>query len=143
MTPAQKKLVQSTWARVAPIGDAAARLFYDRLFEIDPSVRPLFRGVDLAQQRQKLLQVLSVAIAGLDNLEALLPTVEALGRRHAGYGVKDKHYDSVGFALLWTLERGLGKNWNPEVSAAWVEVYGTLAGVMRRAQNHALAEAMA
>ena len=95
--------------KVLPIGDAAARLFYDRLLEIDPSTRPLFRGIDPAEQRKKLLQVLSAAIAGLDDLDGLVPTVEALGRRHAGYGVKDKHYDLVGFALLWTLERALGK----------------------------------
>ena len=105
MTPAQKGLVQSTWSKVVPIADTAATLFYDRLFEIDPTTRPLFRGTDLAEQRRRLLQVLSVAIAGLDNLDGLVPAVEALGRRHAGYGVKDQHYDSVGAALLWTLER--------------------------------------
>ena len=141
--PGAERLVQSTWAKVVPIADAAATLFYDRLFEIDPTTRPLFRGTDLAEQRRRLLQVLSVAIAGLDNLDGLVPTVEALGRRHAGYGVKDQHYDSVGAALLWTLERGLGEAWNAEAAAAWTEVYGILATVMRSAQKQAIAEAMA
>ena len=143
MTPAQKNLVQSTWSKVVPIADAAAKMFYDRLFEIDPSTKPLFRGTDLAEQRKKLLQVLSAAIAGLDKLEDLVPIVETLGRKHAGYGVKDAHYDSVGAALLWTLQQGLGEAWNAETAAAWTEVYSILAGVMRRAQKEALAEAMA
>jgi hemoglobin-like flavoprotein len=143
MTPAQKNLVQSTWSKVVPIADTAAKMFYDRLFEIDPSTRPLFRSTDLAEQRRKLLQVLSAAIAGLDKLEDLVPIVETLGRKHAGYGVKDAHYDSVGAALLWTLEQGLGAAWNAETATAWTEVYGILAGVMRRAQKDALAEAMA
>jgi len=143
MTPAQKNLVQSTWSKVVPIADTAAKMFYDRLFEIDSSTQPLFRGADLAEQRKKLLQVLSAAIAGLDNLEGLVPVVETLGRRHAGYGVKDAHYDSVGAALLWTLEKGLGDSWTKDTAAAWTEVYGVLSGVMRRAQKEAIAEAMA
>jgi hemoglobin-like flavoprotein len=141
MTPAQKKLVQSTWSKVVPIADTAAKMFYDRLFEIDPSTRPMFRGTDLAEQRRKLLQVLSAAIAGLDDLEGLLPVVQTLGRKHAAYDVKDAHYDSVGAALLWTLEQGLGAAWDAETAAAWTEVYGMVAGVMRRAQKEALAEA--
>ena len=140
MTPAQKDLVQSTWAFVVPIADTATAMFYDRLFEIDPGSRGLFQKTDLAQQRLKLLQVLSVAIAGLDDLDRLIPIVEDLGRRHAGYGVKDEHYDSVGVALLWTLQQGLGAAWNAETTAAWAEVYGVLSGVMRRAQKAAAPE---
>jgi hemoglobin-like flavoprotein len=143
MTPAQKTLVQSTWSKVLPIADTAAQMFYDRLFTIDPSTRPLFGGTDLAEQRKKLLQVLSAAIAGLDNLEGLVPVVETLGRKHAGYGVNVAHYDSVGAALLWTLQKGLGETWTAETAAAWTEVYGVLAGVMRRAQKEAIAKAMA
>ena len=133
MTPEQKKLVQGTWGQVIPIADQAATMFYDRLFEIDPGARALFRATDMAQQRKKLLQVLSVAIAGLDHLDTLVPTVEDLGRRHVRYGVKDAHYNSVGAALLWTLEKGLGKAWSADAAAAWAEVYGVLSGVMRRA----------
>ena len=103
MTPAQKDIVQNTWTLVVPIADTATAMFYDRLFAIDPGSKELFDNTDLAEQRLKLLQVLSVAIAGLDDLGRLIPIVEDLGRRHAGYGVTDEHYDSVGAALLWTL----------------------------------------
>jgi hemoglobin-like flavoprotein len=137
MTPAQKTLVQATWKQVLPIADTAAALFYQRLFEIDPTTRPLFRTTDLAQQRKKLMHVIGVAVAGLDNLDRLVGTVEDLGRRHASYGVQDAHFDSVGAALLWTLEQGLGKAWNPDVAAAWTEVYGLLSGIMRRAMREA------
>jgi len=133
MTPDQKKLVQVTWSKVVPIADQAASMFYDRLFQIDPSARALFGKTDMPQQRKKLLQVLSVAIAGLDDLDAFIPTVETLGRRHVGYGVTDAHYASVGRALLWTLEKGLGSAWTPETAVAWTEVYAVLSGVMRKA----------
>lgn len=134
MTPAQKTIVQSTWKQVVPIADTAATLFYNRLFEIDPDVRPLFKQTDMAQQRKKLLQILGTAVASLDRLDALVPVVEDLGRRHANYGVKDEHYDSVGAALLWTLEQGLGTAWTPEVKAAWTDTYVLLSNVMRNAQ---------
>jgi hemoglobin-like flavoprotein len=137
MTPFQKKLIRATWAQVLPLGDQATVLFYRRLFEIDPSARALFRDTDMVQQRKKLLHVLGVAVSSLDNLGALTRTVEDLGRRHAGYGVKDSHYDSVGAALLWTLEQGLGRAWTPDVALAWTEIYTLLAGVMRRAAQDA------
>ena len=95
----------------------------------------------MVQQRKKLLQVLSVAVSSLDNLGALRKTVEDLGRRQAGYGVKDAHYDSVGVALLWTLEQGLGSAWTAEAAAAWKDVYGLLSGIMRQAQQGAMARA--
>ena len=141
MLSTQKKLIQDTWAQVLPAADRAATLFYQRLFEIDPSARPLFEITDMAQQRKKLLQVLAVAVSSLDNLGALGKTVEDLGRRHAGYGVKDAHYDSVGVALLWTLEQGLGSAWTPEVETAWTDMYGLLSGIMRQAQQGAVAKA--
>ena len=143
MTPVQKELVQSTWKQVVPIADTAAQLFYGRLFEIDPSTRPLFRSTDMVKQRQMLMHVIGVAVAGLDRLGSLVCTVEELGRRHAGYGVQEAHYDSVGAALLWTLEKGLGDAWNPDVAAAWTEVYGILSGIMRRAQREASAKVAA
>src|SRR6195952_4062708 len=141
MIPQQKMLIQDTWAQVVPIADQAAAIFYQRLFEIDPSTRPLFNTTDMVQQRKKLLQILSVAVSSLDNLGALAKTVEDLGRRHAGYGVKDAHYDSVGVALLWTLEQGLGDAWTPDAAAAWKEVYGILSSIMRQAQQQASAKA--
>src|SRR5262245_27762447 len=100
MTPVQKELVQATWKRIVPMADTAAWLFYDRLFEIDPSTKPLFRSTDMVRQRQELMNAIGIAVAGLDNLDSLTGTVEDLGRRHAGYGVQDAHYDSVGTALL-------------------------------------------
>jgi hemoglobin-like flavoprotein len=133
MTPEQKQLVRETWKQAAPIGDAAADMFYGRLFETDPTTRKLFQATDMAAQRKKLLQTLSFAIRGLDDLDALVSKVEDLGRRHAGYGVTDAHYDSVGAALLWTLEQGLGRAWTPAVASAWTEVYALLSGIMRNA----------
>jgi hemoglobin-like flavoprotein len=140
MTLVRKQLIRNSWAQVVPMADQAAALFYQRLFEIDPSTRRLFRTTDMGAQRKKLLQVLGVAVSSLDNLRALSKMVEDLGRRHAGYGVKDSHYDSVGAALLWTLGQGLGKAWTPEVAAAWTEVYGLLSGIMRAAQHQAAFE---
>ena len=100
MTPEQKRLVENTWKQVAPIADAAAEIFYGRLFEIDPTTRKLFRATDMVVQRKKLLKTLSFAINRLNDLDALASKVEDLGRRHARYGVTDAQYDSVGAALL-------------------------------------------
>jgi len=102
LTVRQKTLVQESFAGIAGIADDAAVLFYQRLFELDPSLRPMFRG-DMAEQRKKLMQMLTAAVKGLDRLDQLVPVVQDLGRRHAGYGVEDRHYDTVGAALLWTL----------------------------------------
>jgi len=133
MTPEQKRLVEHTWKQAAPIADAAAEIFYRRLLEIDPSRRKLFRATDMVAQRKKLLQTLSFAINGLNDLDALASKVEDLGRRHARYGVTDAQYDSVGAALLWTLEQGLGHAWTPAVASAWTEVYQLLSRIMRKA----------
>jgi hemoglobin-like flavoprotein len=137
MTPEQRQLAADTWKQVAPIADTAANLFYSRLFEIDPSTRKLFRTTEMDAQRKKLLQTLSFVINGLDHLDVLVSKVEDLGRRHAGYGVTNAHYESVGAALLWTLEQGLGRAWTPAVASAWTEVYGMLSGIMRKAAARA------
>lgn len=137
MTPEQKQIVTDTWAKVGPQADKAAQLFYERLFETDPTTRPLFDTTDMARQRKKLLQVLSAAVDGLDRLHTLVPVVRQLGERHASYGVEDSHYESVGEALMWTLERGLGDDWSPEAANAWGETYGLLSGIMRSAANQA------
>jgi hemoglobin-like flavoprotein len=133
MTPTQIALVQQTFEQVKPIADVAAGLFYNRLFELDPSLRPMFRG-DMQEQGRKLMQMLSVAVAGLTRLDTLVPAVEALGRRHVGYGVQDEHYATVGAALLWTLGQGLGDAFTPEVEAAWATAYGVLSSVMQNAE---------
>lgn len=132
MTPEQKSLVQTTWQSVALISEQAAELFYGRLFQIDPSLKSLFKG-DMTEQGKKLMQMLAAAVAGLDNLDELTPAVAALGLRHNEYGVQEPHYDSVGEALLWTLEQGLGDAFTDDVAAAWETVYVTLATVMKAA----------
>ena len=138
MTPEQITLVKESFAKVAPIAPQAAALFYGRLFEIAPEVKPLFKG-DIAEQGRKLMQVLAAAVGGLDDLGALVPTVQALGKRHAGYGVVDAHYDKVAEALLWTLGKGLGDGFTPPVKDAWVAVYTVLADTMKQAARSAAA----
>lgn len=130
----QKSLVQESFALVEPIAEQAAELFYGRLFEIAPQLRALFKG-DMAEQQRKLMAVLKVAVAGLDDPDKLVPVVQALGRRHADYGVSESDYETVAEALLWTLGQGLGEAFTPEVEAAWAAVYGLLAGVMIEAAN--------
>jgi len=132
MTPEQITLVQSTWKQVVPIQATAASLFYGRLFELDPTLRPLFK-TDIAEQGEKLMKMIDAAVGGLSDLGALVPAVEALGQRHVGYGVEDGHYDTVASALLWTLEKGLGEAFTEPVKAAWTETYVTLATVMKKA----------
>lgn len=132
MTPESKRLVKESWEKVAPISEVAAALFYGRLFELDPSLRHLFRG-DMAEQGRKLMQTLTVVVRGLDRMDDLVPAVESLGRRHGAYGVQDGHYDTVAAALLWTLERALGDGFAPAVRDAWAEAYGLLATIMKRA----------
>lgn len=132
LTMAQIELVQNTFAVIAPIADDAAVLFYRRLFEIDPSLESMFRG-DMADQRRKLMQMLTAAVKGLPRLDRLVPVVEDLGRRHVGYGVTDEHYDTVGAALIWTLEKGLGAAFTPDVRDAWTNVYSLLATTMKDA----------
>lgn len=141
MTPDQKTLVQKTWKMAAPNAEAVAQLFYQRLFTLDPAIERLFAGSNMAAQRGKLVQALRLAVEGLDDLDGLVPVIEDLGRRHVGYGVKASHYDTVGAALLWTLERGLGQAWTAETKAAWTEVYGLLAGVMQQSEGSSEAAA--
>jgi hemoglobin-like flavoprotein len=137
LTLTQKTLVQETFATIAPIADDAAVLFYRRLFEIEPSLQGMFRG-NMAEQRKKLMQMLTAAVKGLDRLDQLVPVVQELGRRHARYGVVDAHYDTVGAALLWTLEKGLGAEFTPEAREAWATVYGLLATTMKEAARESL-----
>jgi nitric oxide dioxygenase len=129
MTPEQIKAIQESFAKVVPISEQAAALFYGRLFEIAPSVKPLFRG-DMTEQGRKLMATLAVVVNGLTNLESILPAASALAKRHVGYGVKPIHYPIVGEALLWTLQRGLGADWTPELAEAWTDAYGVLSDYM-------------
>jgi hemoglobin-like flavoprotein len=129
MTSDQVELVQQSFAKVAPISEQASVLFYGRLFEVAPSVRAMFPD-DMTEQRKKLMATLAVVVNGLTNLEAVLPAASALAKRHVGYGARPEHYPVVGGALLWTLEKGLGESWTPEVASAWTAAYGTLSDYM-------------
>ena len=132
MTPQQIMLVKRTWQKVLPIRDTAAELFYGRLFAVDSKLRPLFKG-DMKAQGRKLMAMISTAVTSLDDLENIVPAVQDLGRRHAGYGVKEVHYDSVAVALIWTLEQGLGDAFTEEVRQAWASAYALLAATMKDA----------
>lgn len=129
MTPDQVQAVQQSFANVVPIAGQAAALFYGRLFETAPEVRPLFRG-DMVEQGRKLMATLAVVVDGLDRLDCVLPAASVLAKRHVGYGVKASHYPVVGAALLWTLEQGLGPAWTPALHDAWASAYRTLANFM-------------
>lgn len=129
MTPQQITLVQATFADVKPIATAAAELFYNRLFTLDPSLRPLFKG-DMGQQGQMLMSMIGAAVSGLKDLERLAPVVRQLGARHVRYGVQAQHYATVGSALLWTLDQGLGEKFTPAVRDAWTQAYTLLSDVM-------------
>jgi len=132
MTPEQVTLVRESFAKVVPIAPAAAAMFYDRLFLLDPFLRPLFKG-DMTEQGRKLMTMIGTAVANLNRLETIVPAVRDLGRRHGGYGVKDSDYDTVANALLWTLGQGLGEDFTPATKDAWATCYGVLAGEMKAA----------
>ncbi|UJX48098.1 globin family protein [Xanthobacter sp. YC-JY1] len=136
MTPSQIELIQDSFRKVVPIADTAAALFYGRLFEIVPEVKPLFKG-DMSLQGAKLMATLGLVVAGLNDLSKIVPAAESLARKHVAYGVKDEHYAPVGAALIWTLERGLGPDFTPETKDAWVEAYGILSSVMIAASAEA------
>ncbi|HYW57531.1 MAG TPA: globin family protein [Polaromonas sp.] len=136
MNSEQIHLVQSTFALVRPISTTAADLFYNRLFTIDPSLRPMFTG-NLADQGRMLMSMLGAAVNGLTSLESTIPVVRQLGARHVKYGVRDEHYATVGTALLWTLEQGLAEKFTPEVRDAWTAAYTLLATQMQLGAAHA------
>lgn len=132
ISAAQVKLVQDSFAKVAPIAPTAAEIFYTKLFEMDPSLKSMFKG-DMQEQGKKLMTMIATAVNGLNNLEAIVPAVQDLGKRHVGYDVTPEHYDTVGGALLFTLGKGLGDDFTDEVKEAWTAVYGLLATTMKDA----------
>ena len=129
MTPHQIKLVQDTFVSVAAISDAAAELFYGKLFELDPSLKPLFKG-DMKEQGKKLMKMIGIAVGKLKDLENLVPALEDLAKRHVDYQVKPEHYATVGDALLWTLGQGLGEAFTDEVKEAWATTYTLMSSTM-------------
>lgn len=136
MTPEQISQVRESFQKVEPIAEKAAELFYNKLFEMDPKLKELFKG-DMQEQGRQLMTMIKVAVNGLDKLDSIVPAVEDLGKRHATYGVQDKDYDTVAQALLWTLEQGLQDAWNEDVKSAWVAAYTILAGTMKEAARKA------
>ena len=136
MTPEKINLVKSSWANVAPISEQAAELFYGKLFELNPDLKSMFKS-DMKEQGRKLMAMLNTAVNSLDKLETIVPAVQDMGRRHVTYGVKDEDYDTVGEALLWTLEQGLGDGFTPEVKEAWVDTYTLVSTTMKTAAAQA------
>lgn len=140
MTPVQIQLVQDSFKKIVPAAATAADLFYDQLFITAPQLRSLFPQ-DLSEQKKKLVQMLATAVANLHQTEKIFPAVQALGRRHAGYGVTDSHYDIVGAALLWTLEHMLVDDFTMPVKEAWTATYIAISGAMKSAAEVVLSEA--
>lgn len=143
LLPHQIALLQSSFSNVLTIRDAAADLFYSRLFETDPSTRAMFAKSDMRVQGRKLIAALSLVINGLDRPQRMLAPLRELATRHVGYGVRDRHYETVGEALIWTLEQGLGPAFTPETRAAWVAAYALVSGIMREAAGDARLERLA
>lgn len=142
MNKAEIELIRKTWAHVEPIADAAAQMFYQRLFEIAPETKKLFADTDMAEQRVKLIGALSLVVDKADRLDAVVPVLQELGRTHVKYGVEPRHYDSVGSALLWTLEQGLGERFTGQARAAWTVAYALVSGPMRQAAADASRQAV-
>jgi methyl-accepting chemotaxis protein len=134
MTPKQVQLCKDSWAKVEPIASTAADIFYNNLFAADPSLQTLFKG-DMPEQGKKLMDMIGAAVRLLDKPEKLIPVVQNLGIRHAGYGVENDHYDTVGSALIKTLATGLGDDFTEEVEQSWLAAYGILASTMQQAAN--------
>ena len=138
MTPMQTRLVRAAFHELVPLTTQAMALFYGRLFEIAPELRPLFKG-DLKVQGKQLMTALGTAIDDLDDPDVLLPKLRELGRRHVGYGVKEADYDLFGTALIWTLEAGLGATFTPIVKDAWTALYQIVAATMKEGARAARA----
>lgn len=132
MTPEDIKLIQDSWAKVLPISETAAELFYAKLFELDPEVRTMFKG-DMKEQGRKLMAILNTAVNALKNVESIVPALQDMGKRHVKYGVKDEDYDTVGEALIWTLGAGLKDDFTEDTKSAWIKVYTLVADTMKSA----------
>jgi nitric oxide dioxygenase len=141
LTDEDKQLVTTSFIKVSPIAEKAAELFYGRLFEIAPDSKELLKETDMKEQGRKLMQTIATAVCALYRLEQVVPEIKNLGRRHIAYGVKKEQYAIVGEALLWTLEKGLGDDFTPEVKAAWTKVYTVLADTATTAYDDKEAKA--
>ncbi|MEM7132374.1 MAG: globin family protein [Chloroflexota bacterium] len=128
----QKQLVQQSFAQILPIAEQVSALFYDRLFQLDPDLRPLFQS-DIEEQQKKFIETLEIAVQALNNLQVLVPVLQRLAIRHVDYGARNEHYDTVGNALIWALEQGLGDHFTEEVRDSWSAVYDLISSVMTKA----------
>ena len=134
MTERQIELVQTSYQKVDAISEVAAGIFYTKLFELDPELKAtLFKHTDIKEQGKKLMNMIKMAVTGLSNLDKLVPAVQQLGQRHSGYGVEDRHYETVGGALVYTLGAGLGDQFDEELKEAWITCYTLLATTMKEA----------
>jgi hemoglobin-like flavoprotein len=138
MTARQIQLVKESWSYVIVKSNEAGQLFYSRLFEVAPAVRPMFKG-DVKEQSRKLMSMVTLVVSKLDKLDQVINEVKALGARHNKYGTKSEHYAVVGECLIWTLSQGLGDRWNKETEEAWLQAYTVLSGAMIQAQTSAAA----
>jgi hemoglobin-like flavoprotein len=134
MNSEQINLLRTSFQKIEPVAEEAGVLFYVKLFKIDPELRRLFKG-KMNEQGLKLMQMIGLAVEGLDRMEEFVPELRALGARHTGYGVEDRHYETVGAALLWTLEAALGADFNEQTKEAWTEVYSFLTRIMKEASR--------
>lgn len=138
MTPEEIKLVKDSWTKVLLISETAAELFYGKLFELDSSLKPLFKG-DMKEQGRKLMAILNTAVSSLDKLDTIVPAIQDMGKRHVGYGVKDEHYDTVGEALIWTLGAGLKDDFTEDTKSAWLDVYTLVSTTMKESASEVAA----
>lgn len=134
MTNEQIELIENSWDYVLMNSTEAGMIFYNKLFELDPALRQLFKG-DIKSQSQKLISLITFAVHKLKNLDEIVHDVKSLGARHKGYHVKPEHYATVGTALLWTLEKGMDTHWTAEMKGAWTTLYGVLSGIMMETYN--------
>ena len=143
MTPRQIERIRTSWAAVEPDGETLSSAFYQRLFELDPVLRRLFAKTDMTAQGRIVMQTFKVIVASLDDFDTIVPFIQALGRVHARYGVREEHYDTVGAALMWTLDRMLGARFDDETADAWATAYHVLATLMIEAADEEARSAVA
>jgi hemoglobin-like flavoprotein len=134
VTAVQKSLVQASWQELSQHSVHVAELFYDRLFELDPSLEELFPQ-NLSVQSTKLMRAIGAVVRGLDDMERVTPMLQDLGRRHLDYGARPGHYVTMGKALLWTIEQSLEGEFPPRLKEAWAEVFAWVSSLMIDAAN--------
>ena len=131
MTPEQKQLIRESFPAIREMAGPVSLLFYGRLFALEPALRPMFRQ-DIELQGRKLMDMLTAVVDNLDQFEGLAPTLRALGQKHAGYGVRPEHYQTVARALMWALGQALGTQFYPELRSAWLAIIEAVSLSMKK-----------